>query len=93
MLRTCFSIVPSVDPQRTGDTGIRAALCHQRQHFALTLRECGKRVVMSTRREQLLYQRGIDHRCPVADPLNGVDEIGYIADPALEQITDAFTAG
>jgi hypothetical protein len=40
-----------------------------------------------------LYQRGVNDRGAVGDALEGVDEIGEVGDPALEQVADAVSEG
>jgi glutamyl-tRNA reductase len=81
------------DPQPATDAGVGTPLGHERQHLLLAGAEHRERVVAAAGRHQFLHQRGVHHRSALGDPLEGVDEIGHVGDPALEQIADSVAAG
>ena len=81
------------DPQPVRDASVRAALCHEREHFAFTLCELMKKVGTAACRDKFLHQRRVNDRPTCRDPADSLRELGHIGHPALEQVTDALTGG
>ena len=80
------------DPQRVRNTRVRAALCHQGEHLPLARRQDVERVPHAACGNELLYERGINDRGALDDPLERVDEVLDVRDAALEQVTAPLAA-
>ena len=76
------------DPELAGDTGVRPALGHEPQDFALARREVAKRISDSPGGDELLHQPRVDDRTAVGDPLKRLEKVVHLGDPALQQIAD-----
>jgi hypothetical protein len=88
MCRTCFSTVPSAEPELAGDARVRATLGHQRQHLALARREIRERVIAPPSLDQCLHEPWIDDGSACRDPLQRVDEFVHVQNATLEQVSD-----
>ena len=75
------------------DPGVGAPLRHQGEHLTLACGEHGERVVRSTGADEFLHQGRVDHRVPVRDPLDRLDEFAHVGDPALEEVPDPLAGG
>jgi hypothetical protein len=84
---------PLRDPQPTGNAGVGAPLRHQRRHLTLPRAEHRQRVIAPAGRHQLLHQRRIHHRTTLGDPLQRLNELHHVGDPAFEQVANPPAAG
>jgi len=76
------------NPQLAGDPRVRAALRHQLENLALARRQLAERIVDTARRDQLFHQPRVDDRPAAGDPLEGLEKLADLSDPALEQVSD-----
>src|SRR6201991_3266218 len=81
------------DPQLTADSGVRAPLRHECQHLAFARTQRVERVVPPANGYQLLDECGVHDRAAFGDPLERFNELRYVGDAALEQVTDSLAAG
>jgi EmrB/QacA subfamily drug resistance transporter len=84
---------PLGHPELAANAGVRQAFGHQRQHLALARRQRIQRVIGAPGRDELLDEQRIHHRAPPHDPVERLDEVGHVGDPALEQVAAALPAG
>ena len=77
------------DDQRGGDGGVGAALGHEPQHLALAGRQPAERVAAAAAGEQLGDDLGVEGGAALAHPAHGVEELGDVGDPVLQQVADA----
>ena len=63
------------DPQRVRNTGVGAALGHQREHLALARPELVERIPDAARGDELLHERGIDDGAALQDAPERVEEL------------------
>ena len=62
------------------------------EHLALAGREPLERAILAASREQLRDHLGVECGAAVGDAANGLEEVGDVHDPVLEQIADAASA-
>src|ERR1035438_2329287 len=80
------------DKQPMGDSAVRTAFGHEREHLPLSCGEHRERVGPMLLAQQLLNEDGVDHGTAERDPFKSIDKILDLQDPALEQIADAVAA-
>ena len=81
------------DPEEAGDAGVGPSLRHERKHLPLPRAQVRERVLDPARGDELLDESRIHDRGAADDPLQRLEELVHIRDPALEQIADSLTAG
>ncbi len=81
------------NPEATGDSGIGAALGHQRKHLALARGQVGERVVDALRRDELLNEGRVDDRPAPDDALERLEEVVHIRDSTLQQVSASPATG
>src|SRR4029453_19213323 len=79
---------PLRDRDAVGDTQVRASLGHEGDDLTLARGEPLERVVPVASGDQLLHEAGVDDRTSSGDAVDGLEELGHVGDPALEQIAD-----
>src|SRR5215469_14653096 len=75
------------DEQRGGDGRVGAPFGHQREHLALAGGEGRERVTAA--RQQLRDDLGVQRAASRRHPVQGLEELGQVRDPVLEQVADA----
>ena len=93
MLRTCFSTVPSVTHSLRAMPALDRPSAINPSTSMFARRQHCQRIVTAPSGHQLLHHRRVNHRRALCYPSQGVDKIGDIGDPALEQISDAAATG
>jgi hypothetical protein len=78
------------DDQSGGDGPVGPAFGDQPEDLSLPLAEGGQGVLPAAPPHQARDDRGVDHRLPVHDPSQGVDDGGDVEDALLEQVADPF---
>jgi signal transduction histidine kinase len=78
------------DGQGRGDTDVRLAFGHHREHGPLTGGQVTKRVVVAVAPQHPPDDRGIQRGTPGRDPLDRADERIDVPDALLEQVAHAF---
>ena len=79
---------PGAHEELLADGAVGAALGDQREHLALTVGEVVEgRAAMPA--DEPLHDLGVERRPTRGDALDGVDELGGVSHPILQQVTDA----
>jgi len=84
------------DGKRAGDSGVGAALGHQREHFPFPAREDGQGVGPAAGAQEVADNFGIEHGAALGHAGDRVDEVTDVGDAVLQQVADAgrrFGAG
>ena len=81
------------DPELAGDTGVRPALGHELEDFALARREVAKGISDSPGGDDFLNQPRVDDGTAVGDPLERLKKVAHLGDPALQQVADLAPLG
>ena len=79
---------PAGDDEGGRDAGVGAALGHQGQHFALARGQRGQLLGVAAGAEELADHLGVEGGAAGGDPGQGVDELGDVGDPVLEQVAN-----
>src|SRR5215469_7756033 len=75
------------DEERGGDGRVGAPFGHQREHLAFAGGEGRERVTAAG--QQLRNDLGVQRAASRRHPIQGLEELGQVRDPVLEQVADA----
>ena len=78
--------------ERLGDARVRPALRHERQHLPLAWRQRVQRSAAATG-QQLRHHLGVQHRSAAGHAVDGIDEVGDVGHPLLEEVADRLRVG
>jgi GntR family transcriptional regulator/MocR family aminotransferase len=80
------------DDEALGDSGVRPAFGHKGEHLTLARAECADTGVAGVTGEQTGDDLRVHGGATGRDPADGIDKLGAVEHPVLEQIADAAAA-
>lgn len=90
MLRNMLMDGALGDPKLASDPCVGAAFGHQLKDLSLARRQVAEGIVNPARGDELLDRRGVDDRAAAGDPLERLEKVAHLRDPALQEVADPF---